>query len=162
MRLTMTNSNTKKKDPMMRLTMISSDTKKKGRTRKSGGAMKRLTLLAALLLGTTLTCRAQGADYTVDRLRHEFGALAAGMKCSTSFTVSSTGEAPLVLIDAQTGCKCTKATFGKKPLRKGEKTIVTVTFDATERGAFDKQIRIRTNASGERAVLVLRITGNVK
>lgn len=124
--------------------------------------MKRVMTLVLLLLCTAFAGRAQEADYSVDRVRHEFGELASGKSYTAVFIVTSAGEAPLVLIDAQTGCKCTKAAFAKKPLRKGANAAVTVTFDAAEEGFFDKQIRIRTNAPGKRAVLVLRITGDVR
>lgn len=123
--------------------------------------MKRYLTMLALLLCTAFAGRAQEADYSVDRIRHDFGKLASGKSYTTTFTVTSAGMAPLVLIDAQTGCKCTKAEFGKKPLRRGEKVSVTVTFDAAEEGFFDKQIRIRTNVPGKRAVLMLRVTGDV-
>ena len=122
--------------------------------------MKRTAILAAALSCMAFAGRAQ--DYSVDRVRHEFGELAAGGSYTATFTVTSADAAPLVLIDAQTGCKCTKAAFGKKPLRKGEKAPVTVTFEAVEEGFFDKQIRIRTNVPGKRAVLVLRISGDVR
>lgn len=121
--------------------------------------MRRVTILLALLLGTAFGCRAQDAAYTLDRTRHDFGELAAGKTSVTTFTVTSTGTAPLVLINALTGCKCTKAAFPKKPLRKGETAVVTVTFDAVEPGFFDKQIRVQTNAARK---LILRITGTVK
>lgn len=121
--------------------------------------MRRVTILLALLLGTAFGCRAQDAAYTLDRTRHDFGELGAGKTYATTFTVTSTGTAPLVLIDAQTGCKCTKAAFPKKPLRKGGTAVVTVTFDAVEPGFFDKQIRVLANTNKK---IVFRITGTVK
>lgn len=121
--------------------------------------MKKGLAIVVFLLCTALGCRAQGVDFTTDRARHDFGELAAGKTYTTTFTVTSTGASPLVLIDATTGCKCTKASFPKKPLRKGEKAVITVTFDADQVGVFDKQIQVRTNAAKK---LAFRINGSVK
>mgnify|MGYP005962828603 CR=1 FL=1 len=121
--------------------------------------MKKCLVILIFLLCTAFVGRAQSVNYTTDRTRHDFGELVAGKTYTTTFTVTSTGASPLVLINAQTGCKCTKATFPKKPLQKGEKTTVTVTFDAAEPGFFDKQILVRTNMTKK---LAFRITGTVK
>lgn len=124
--------------------------------------MKRLLILGALLFGAVCATAAGDVDYTVDRTRHDFGKLAAGNTYTTTFTVTATGDAPLVLVDAQTGCKCTKAAFPKKPLRKGETVTVTVTFEAIEGGFFEKQIVVRTNAPEPVRNLKFRVTGVVK
>lgn len=121
--------------------------------------MKKCLAILVFLLCTAFAGYSQGVDYTTDRVRHDFGELAIGKTYTTTFTVTCTGSSPLVLIDATTGCKCTKASFPKKPLRKGEKTVVTVTFDADEAGVFDKLIQVRTNAAKK---LTFRIAGSVK
>lgn len=121
--------------------------------------MKKALAILVLSLCTALGCRAQGVDFTIDRERHDFGELAAGKSYTTTFTVTSTGASPLVLISATTGCKCTKASLPKKPLRKGEKATITVTFDADQGGTFNKLIQVRTNSAKK---LTFRIIGIVK
>lgn len=124
--------------------------------------MKKWLSLLLMLFCTSLTCYGQGAAYTLDRTRHDFGELSKGKTYTATFELKSSGSEPLVLIDALTGCKCTKVTFPRKPLRKGHKATITVTFSADEVGAFDKLILVRTNAPDVKAKMSFRVFGTVK
>lgn len=125
---------------------------------------RKILLLLALLFGAVCSGQAQGAKagYTADRTQHNFGTVVMGKTYKTTFTVTSTGTTPLVLIDARVNCQCTKVAFDKKPLRKGEKAVVTVTYDADKEGVFDKTITLVTNAPKPETILTLRIRGEVK
>lgn len=121
------------------------------------------TLFAACLMWTaTAAQQTAPADYALDRTTFELGEMSLGKSYKALFTVTSTGDKPLVLLDAQTNCSCTKAEFAKKPLRKGDKTTITVVFEAREAGVVRKKVRVRTNAPGKRAAFELTISGSVK
>lgn len=126
--------------------------------------IKRILILLLLCCGAILPGQAQSAKagYTADRTLHLFGSVVMGKTYKTTFTVTSTGTTPLVLIDARVNCQCTKVAFDKKPLRKGEKAVVTVTYDADKEGVFDKTITLVTNSPKPETILTLRIRGEVK
>lgn len=151
--------------------MRTNETKRRNRNKMKNERMKvnrmksgPIVLLLALILGAVSPGWAQSAQtaYTIDRTQHDFGTVEQGKTYRTTFSVTSTGSGPLVLLDAKVNCQCTKIDFPGKPLRKGEKAVVTVTFEAKDAGIFNKTVRMLTNASGRQAAFVLRITGVVK
>lgn len=127
------------------------------------------TLCTLLLWGMVLPmmatpCAAQvpGVDYILDRTVFDLGEMRLGESYKAAFVLTSTSDKPLVLLDAKTNCSCTKVEFSKKPLMKGEKTTLTVLFDARDAGAVNKTVGIRVNTVGKRATFTLTITGNVQ
>ena len=97
------------------------------------------------------------AEITFDTLRHDFGKFSKSeplVRCSFPFT--NTGTAPLIIHQACASCGCTIPTYTKEPIKPGEKGIIDVTYDGTDKfpGHFQKTITIRSNAVNE----VVRLT----
>ena len=97
------------------------------------------------------------AEITFDTLRHDFGKFSKSeplVRCSFPFT--NTGTAPLIIHQAFASCGCTIPTYTKEPIKPGEKGIIDVTYDGTDKfpGHFQKTITIRSNAVNE----VVRLT----
>ena len=97
------------------------------------------------------------AEIKFDTLRHNFGKFSKNdpiVKCSFKFT--NTGTAPLVIHQAFASCGCTVPTFTKEPIKPGEKGVIDVTYNGTDKfpGHFQKTITIRSNAVNE----VVRLT----
>jgi len=67
---------------------------------------------------------------TTDRSLHTFGVIAQyGGVVETSFIISNTGDATLVLGDISTSCSCTSAEVENTTVEVGESTKLTVFFD---------------------------------
>lgn len=103
------------------------------------------------------------AELTFDTLRHDFGKFpksAPLLHCTFPFT--NTGSAPLIIHQAFASCGCTIPTFTKEPIKPGEKGIIDVTYDGTDKfpGHFQKTITIRSNAVNE--VVRLTIEGTME
>ena len=97
------------------------------------------------------------AEITFDTLRYDFGKFSKSepvVKCTFPFT--NTGTAPLIIHQAFASCGCTIPTYTKEPVKPGEKGIIDVTYDGTDKfpGHFQKTITIRSNAVNE----VVRLT----
>lgn len=76
------------------------------------------------------------------------------------FKLTNTGNAPLVIIDAIPSCGCTAADYPKQPIAVGDTVDVRVIFDPTGfRGAFTKDITVKTN--GKKRRTTLQIIGSV-
>lgn len=103
------------------------------------------------------------AEITFDTLRYDFGKFSKNeplVRCSFPFT--NTGTAPLIIHQAFASCGCTIPTYTKEPIKPGEKGVVDVTYDGTDKfpGHFQKTITIRSNAVNE--VVRLTIEGDME
>lgn len=63
-----------------------------------------------------------------DRLIHDFGKVAQGSENTTTFTVTNTGDKPLIISDVSASCGCTLPQKPEQPIPPGESDIITVTF----------------------------------
>jgi len=103
------------------------------------------------------------AEITFDTLRYDFGKFSKNeplVRCSFPFT--NTGTAPLIIHQAFASCGCTIPTYTKEPIKPGEKGVIDVTYDGTDKfpGHFQKTITIRSNAVNE--VVRLTIEGDME
>lgn len=84
-----------------------------------------------------------------------------GHPVKASFEFTNTGTAPLLIISASASCGCTKPTFDPEPVKPGQKSVISVTFNPKgKRGEFDKTVTVRTNIKDKRRV-VLHLSGVV-
>ena len=103
------------------------------------------------------------AEISFDTLRYNFGTFSKAeplVRCSFPFT--NTGTAPLIIHQAFASCGCTVPTYTKEPIKPGEKGVIDVTYDGTDKfpGHFQKTITIRSNAINE--VVRLTIEGDME
>lgn len=101
------------------------------------------------------------AELTFDTLRYNFGKFSKSaplVRCSFPFT--NTGTAPLIIHQAFASCGCTIPSYTKEPIKAGEKGVIDVTYDGTDKfpGHFQKTITIRSNAINEVVRLVIEGT----
>lgn len=90
----------------------------------------------------------------------DFGSFPQAEKQERKFTLTNTGDHVLVIYDVITSCGCTKVEYDKKGIRPGEKTELTVIYEAEKAEHFSKTITVYCNASN--SPLRLKVTGNAK
>lgn len=78
---------------------------------------------------------------------------------TVKYSITNGGDQPLVLTHVQPDCDCTVAKWTETPIAPNGKGEVSVTFDASILGTFDKGVAVYTNA--EPHVAYLRFTGQV-
>lgn len=119
-----------------------------------------ITLLIVFILNC-LTATNTFAQLQFERTTHDFGTIAeAGGKVHCTFKAVNRGKQPIVLLDVVTTCGCTIPTFSRKPIRSGEETTITVSFDPYGRaGIIDRKLHLY-DANRER-IAVLTLTGTV-
>lgn len=105
---------------------------------------KFLTLLYAMLsvAGTV----ASQARFTSNTEMHDFGQIEWKHPVTAEYTITNTGDQPLVLTEVEPDCACFVAQWTKTPIAPGKKGTVSVTFDAEALGHFQKSVAILTNA----------------
>lgn len=83
-----------------------------------------------------------------DKVEHDFGTIKEGEKVTTEFIIKNTGDADLVIVNAQGSCGCTVPEFNKEPIKPGETTPIKVTFDSTGKpGQQEKTVTITSNTA---------------
>lgn len=81
------------------------------------------------------------------------------VKKDASFTLTNTGNQPLLITSARASCGCTNLKYSQEPILPGKSTELSVTFNGSGNGAFRKSITVQTNASENPTIL--QITGKV-
>ena len=118
--------------------------------------MKRLVLVFAVVLGFAFNAAAQGkAEFKFNEEKHDFGKIPQGKPVTTQFLYTNVGEEPLILTSVQPTCGCTIADYTKTPVKKGDKGIIKITFNAPVVGVFNKTIVVTSNAKTPTKYLVI-------
>ncbi len=76
----------------------------------------------------------------------------------TEFTLTNTGDTPLVVVDVVTSCGCTTVEYSRKPVLPGKGLKLSIKYKADQPGYFNKSVKVFCNAG--KSPLLLNITGN--
>ena len=126
--------------------------------------MKRFifTLIAICVASVGFIMKAEdnGPVMTFDEKTYDFGTIKeVDGPVTHSFEFTNTGNEPLVIINVNASCGCTRPEYSKAPIKPGKSGKIKVTFNPAGRpGEFSKDIKVRTN---ENKRPILKITGIV-
>ena len=120
--------------------------------------MKKTLLIIGVLMLWQMVAIAQPC-FIPDTPAKKVGQVEWKHPIDVKFTVTNSGDQPLVLTDVQPDCDCTVARWTETPIAPNATGEVNVTFDATLLGTFDKGVAVYTNA--EPHVSYLRFSGQV-
>ena len=131
--------------------------------------MKNLLLSAAFGLlsagafaqATVTPVSTSGPMISVDKDVHDYGTIKQGANGTCEFTVTNTGDQPLIITNCQGSCGCTVPKCEKEPIKPGEKSVITVKYDTNRVGAFNKSVTIASNA-GNTPSKIVTIKGTVE
>ena len=102
-----------------------------------------------------------GPQLSVDKEIHDYGTIAQGANGTCEFTVTNTGDAPLIISNYKGSCGCTVPKCDTKPIAPGATTVITVRYDTKRVGPINKNVTITSNATNAPTKLV-RIKGTVE
>lgn len=76
----------------------------------------------------------------------------SGGPVSATYKFTNTGTAPLVIVKVTNGgCGCTTPSYPKQPIAPGKSGEIVIHFDPSgRRGEFNREVKVKTNASGKR------------
>lgn len=122
-------------------------------------------LVAAVLFGNAAVAQVEvstdGPQITIDKDVHDYGTIEQGANGECTFTVTNTGNAPLIISLCKGSCGCTVPSCPKEPIPPGGTATITVKYDTNRVGPINKSVTITSNAADEPSK-VIRIKGNVK
>lgn len=120
--------------------------------------MKRISTTLYALVAVALTAVAQ-PRFTSNTEIHDFGQIEWKHPVTVQYTITNTGDQPLVLTEVEPDCACSVAQWTKTPIAPGAKGTVNVTFDAEALGHFHKSVAIYSNAQPH--LVYLKFNGEV-
>jgi hypothetical protein len=90
----------------------------------------------------------------------DFGEVIEGKMASHEFSISNTGNQPLIINNVQASCGCTSPHWTKEAIMPGKTGIIKATFNSSGRpGQFNKSLTVTSNAgNGSKTIF---IKGNV-
>lgn len=120
--------------------------------------MKRIVTTLYALAAVALAAVAQ-PRFTSNTEMHSFGQIEWKHPVTVEYTITNTGDQPLVLTEVEPDCACSVVQWTKTPIAPGAKGTVNVTFDAKALGHFQKSVAIYSNA--EPHLVYLKFNGEV-
>ncbi len=123
--------------------------------------MRKFCLLLPAFCFLLLSSSAQPA-MKLSQLEHNFGRIdPKADPVSHTFEIHNTGDQPLVILRVDTACRCTTATYSKRPIAPGASSQIVITYNPKgQKETFLKAIQIFTNEPTKRQII--SIQGNVK
>lgn len=120
--------------------------------------MKR-SLLSIFTLFTVAAAVVAQPRISSNKETHNFGQIEWKRPVTVEYTITNTGNEPLVLTNVTTSCACAVADWTKEPIAPGDKGTVKASFDAKALGHFNKSVGIYSNATP--SLVYLKFTGEV-
>ncbi len=99
-------------------------------------------------------------SFSFSEENHDFGVIDEGTVAKHDFVFTNTGDAPLIITNAQGSCGCTVPDWPREPIAPGADGIIHVEFNSQGRaGNQSKQVTLSANTVPN--TLVLNISAQV-
>ena len=95
-----------------------------------------------------------GAKIEFSKEVHDYGNVKYGGDGTCTFEFKNTGNAPLIISQAQGSCGCTVPEWPKEPINPGQKALLKVKYDTNRPGPINKTVTITSNAVNEPSKVV--------
>ncbi|MBK8611815.1 MAG: DUF1573 domain-containing protein [Chitinophagaceae bacterium] len=92
---------------------------------------------------------------TLNETEHDFGKIPQGKPVTTIFEVANMSKTPLKIANINASCGCTTPEWEKdKTIAPGEKTKITVGYNAAAEGPFTKFITVSYNETQTKQLII--------
>jgi hypothetical protein len=96
-------------------------------------------------------------ENTVDGITaHDYGSIVYGANGKFDFNFTNNGTKPIIISDVKSSCGCTVPTWTKEPVEPGKQGTVSVIYNTTLAGVFNKTVVVYSNASNSPVRLEIR------
>jgi hypothetical protein len=102
--------------------------------------------------------KANVTSMTFDKLRHDFGEIYTDTDNTTEFTVTNTGDKPLIIDDVKASCGCTTPQKPEKPILPGQSDVIKVSFhpNPDQKNEIVKAVTVTANTEPRITTLEIR------
>jgi len=101
-----------------------------------------------------------GPELALDKDIHDYGTILQNGDGVCHFTVTNTGNEPLIISNAKGSCGCTVPKWSNEPIMPGQSTVIDVKYATNRIGPINKSVTITSNATNS-PTKVIRIKGKV-
>jgi hypothetical protein len=124
-----------------------------------------LTMITLVFVLSGMNIQAQtavpeGPEIELDKDIHDYGTIVQNGDGLSHFTITNTGNEPLVLSNVKSSCGCTVPKWTKEPIMPGKTTVIDVKYATNRIGPINKSVTISSNAVNT-PTKVIRIKGKV-
>jgi hypothetical protein len=102
-----------------------------------------------------------GPMLSIDKDEHNYGNIKQNANGDCQFTVTNTGDQPLIISQCQGSCGCTVPKCDTAPIPPGKTSIINVHYDTKRVGPIMKSVTITSNATNTPSKVV-NIRGTVE
>jgi hypothetical protein len=100
------------------------------------------------------------ATLKVTDAKKNFGFVKKGEVVKITYTITNTGNQPLLITDAKVECSCTTVDFPKQPITPNQTSTITVNFDT--KSVYDRQDRtVEIISNAKNSIQKIRFKGVV-
>jgi len=92
-----------------------------------------------------------------DKTVYDYGTIRKGRKNPMVFTITNTGEHPLLIDHVSTSCGCTNVSWDKQPVEPGKTATIHVEMTPEETGRFSKTVEVCCNV--KESIVKLTLNG---
>ncbi len=108
--------------------------------------MKRCLLIISIT-GSVLTSVYAQPQLAFDQDEIDFGTIVWKQPVTAKFTVTNTGDKPLVIHGVEASCGCVVSSWTKRAIPEHQTGTIEATFDARMLGHFNKSVAVYSNAT---------------
>lgn len=101
-----------------------------------------------------------GPVLTLDKEIHDYGTMVQNGDGLCHFTVTNTGNEPLIISNAKGSCGCTVPKWSNEPIMPGATSVIDVKYATNRIGPINKSVTITSNSVSS-PTKVIRIKGKV-
>lgn len=103
---------------------------------------------------------ARNTQVETDNTEFDLGTIPKGDAKTVSVSIKNVGGSPFMIFDTRASCGCTHIEYEKKPVHPDSTTIVSITYNADDRGYFNKTVSVYGNM--DNSPLIIRLKGNIE
>ncbi|ULQ53069.1 DUF1573 domain-containing protein [Flavihumibacter fluvii] len=121
--------------------------------------MKKFTIFLAMVFCATIVTAqnaptAVPADPLAIAALHDFGTIPQGRPVTFDFQLTNTGKDLLKIENVSASCGCTTPKWSPDPVQPGQKSTITVGYNAAGEGIFEKSVTITYNGSQTKTIYI--------
>ena len=104
-----------------------------------------------------VTANQPTTSLSFDVTEHDFGTITEGDKVSYTFTVTNTGENPLIIANCKGSCGCTVPVCPQEPIMPGESGSIPVEYDSKGKSGQDvKTVTVMANTNPPANIITIK------
>lgn len=103
---------------------------------------------------------ARNTQVVAGKTEFDLGTLSKGDAKTVNVSIKNVGGLPFMIFDTRASCGCTHTEYEKKPVHPDSTTIVSITYNADDRGYFNKTVSVYGNM--DNSPLIIRLKGTIE